>query len=298
MPQSLRSSCALLLLALSLLAPCRLWATDNPTSRTVPGMMLASPWPDRPPPVTELLVSEKLDGVRARWDGRTLRTRGGHTINAPAGFTHDWPTEPMDGELWAGRGRFDATSALVRRGNPADPGWKSLRFHAFDLPAHPGSFEQRHAALATLLSRHRTPHLALVAQERLTDAVALQERLQQILAAGGEGLIAHHRHNRYMAGRSPLLFKLKPFADAEARVVAHLPGKGKYTGLTGALQVRDAQGRIFRVGSGLSDAQRRAPPPVGSTITYRYTERTAKGLPRFPRFVRVRDEEPVTGKPP
>ena len=44
-------------------------------------------------------VSEKYDGVRAHWDGRQLRTRGGERIAAPPWFTAGWPALPMDGEL-------------------------------------------------------------------------------------------------------------------------------------------------------------------------------------------------------
>lgn len=255
-------------------------------------LMLASPWPQPAPDLRQLLFSEKLDGVRARWDGHRLSTRNGNPIAVPDSFTAGWPQQAMDGELWLGRGRFQAISALVRRRNPADPGWQQVRFHAFDLPGHGGDFAQRHAALQALLATPPT-HLALVRQQPLADHTALQHWLQQVLAQGGEGLIAHHRHARYVAGRSSLLFKIKPWHDAEATLVALLPGRGRHAGVTGALQLRDAQGRVFAVGSGLSDAQRRSPPPLGSRITYRYTERTTNGLPRFPRFVRVREDEPT-----
>src|SRR3546814_11633439 len=50
--------------------------------------------------VAQYLVSEKLDGVRGRWDGRQLWTRGGLPVSAPAWFTAGWPAIPMDGELW------------------------------------------------------------------------------------------------------------------------------------------------------------------------------------------------------
>src|SRR5690606_554850 len=131
-----------------------------------------------------------------------------------------------------------------------------------------------------------------VPQFRVTDAAALQARLQAVVAAGGEGLMLHHRDARYRAGRSDGLRKLKPHADAEARVVAHLPGRGKYAGMTGALLVERADGVRFRLGSGLDDAQRAAPPPIGSLVTYRYSGHTRNGLPRFARFLRVRHEAP------
>lgn len=257
-----------------------------------PAMMLASPW--LPGTAVEgWLFSEKLDGVRARWDGTTLRSRGGLPIALPAGFTDGWPAEPLDGELWLGRGRFEQTSALVRGRRTDDPRWQQLQFHVFDLPADPQRFLQRSQRLAALLRNHPSGHLRAVAQHTHRNQAALQAHLQQVLAAGGEGLIAHHADARYRAGRSPLLRKLKPWHDAEATVLAHQPGQGKYRGQLGALLVVGDDGSRFAIGSGLSDTQRRDPPPVGSRITYRYTERTGSGLPRFPRLLRIRDDEPV-----
>lgn len=74
--------------------------------------------------------------------------------------------------------------------------------------------------------------------------------------------------------------------------VGHLPGKGKYAGQLGALRLRlrSPDGRQFSLGTGFTDQQRRQPPPVGATVTYRYRELTAKGLPRFASFLRIREE--------
>ncbi|UNK42602.1 DNA ligase [Luteimonas sp. S4-F44] len=242
--------------------------------------------------VAAYYVSEKLDGVRGRWDGRALWTRGGHRIAVPAAFTRGWPDAPMDGELWLGRGRFDETSALVRGADPSDPRWRQLRFLVFDLPGHPGPFSERIAAMRGLTTRTAHPHLAMIAQARLPSRSALDARLAEVVDGGGEGLMLHHRDARYAAGRSAALRKLKPFDDAEARVVGYLPGKGQYTGMVGALLVEHADGRRFRIGSGLRDAQRRDPPVIGSLVTYRHNGVTGTGLPRFARFLRVRDDEP------
>jgi DNA ligase-1 len=72
-------------------------------------------------------------------------------------------------------------------------------------------------------------------------------------------------------------------------VVAHLPGKGKYARLLGALQVQTPEGKRFVLGTGFSDAVRRNPPPVGATVTYTYRGLTKTGLPRFASFLRVRE---------
>jgi DNA ligase-1 len=101
----------------------------------------------------------------------------------------------------------------------------------------------------------------------------------------------HRADAIYLTGRSEVLLKAKLWHDAEAVVIAHQPGKGRYRGMLGALRVRTDDGREFSLGTGFSDAQRRSPPPLGATVTYRYRELTAKGLPRFARFWRVRAVE-------
>ena len=99
----------------------------------------------------------------------------------------------------------------------------------------------------------------------------------------------HRADAPWLTGRNGALLKLKPWQDAEARVVGYVDGRGKYAGMVGALEVEAADGRRFRIGSGLPDELRRHPPPVGTTITYRYHDLTATGLPRFASYWRVRD---------
>ncbi len=256
-----------------------------------PAPMLATPYREGVP-VSAFLVSEKLDGVRARWDGRALWTRGGQRIAAPAVFTRNWPAVPLDGELWIARGRFDEVSALVRRVATDPRAWRNVRFMAFDLPTYPRPFADRVVRMRALVSAADNAHLAMIPQQRFDTVAALDAELARVVAAGGEGLMLHRRNAFYRAGRSEDLLKYKTHEDAEAQVVAHLPGKGKYQGMMGALQVRTPEGRSFRIGTGFTDAQRAAPPPPGAWVTYRYNGFTSKGLPRFARFVRVRDDMP------
>ncbi|HEV7271515.1 DNA ligase [Pseudoxanthomonas sp.] len=266
-------------------------------SAPLPDPMLATTYREGVP-VHAFLVSEKLDGVRARWDGRALWTRGGARIAAPPTFTRGWPVEPMEGEVWIARGRFDEVSALVRRISTDPQSWRNVRFMAFDLPAHPGPFAQRVTRLRALIAAAGNGHLALIRQHRFATPSELDAELARVVAAGGEGLMLHRRDARYRSGRSEHLLKYKPHEDAEAQVVAHLPGKGKYEGMMGALQVRTPEGRHFRLGTGFTDAQRAVPPPVGAWVTYRYSGLTSTGLPRFARFMRIRDEMPPSDSPP
>ena len=238
-------------------------------------------------------VSEKLDGVRAYWDGQQLLSKGGNVIAAPDWFLRDFPDQPMDGELWMGRGRFAQVSGAVRRLQPKAQEWRQIRFMMFDLPASGVPFSQRVARMRELVGKTSSYHLAMVEQRRATDHGALLARLDRVLAANGEGLMLHHGDSFYKAGRTAALLKVKTFQDAEATVVDYSEGKGKYQGQVGALVVETGDGRRFKLGSGLSDNERADPPPLGSTVTYKYYGLTSTGLPRFASFLRIRNDEPA-----
>ena len=279
----IRTICLLLL--------CLAFAIAPASPPSPPPLMLATGY-KAGVDVSEYWVSEKLDGVRGHWDGQQLWTRGGHLIPAPGWFTNGWPTIAMDGELWLGRGRFEQASTTIRTGGPDDPAWRAMRFMVFDLPAHGGRFDARVRAMRSLLAGHPAAWLRPVVQFRVADPATLDARLKAVVATGGEGLMLHHRDAHYGAGRSDWLLKYKPYEDAEARVVGHTAGTGKYTGMLGALVVERADGLRFRLGSGFTDAQRADPPPLGAWVTYRHNGLTSNGVPRFARFVRIRHTMP------
>jgi DNA ligase 1 len=254
------------------------------------GVQLASDWPSDHSP-QGFLVSEKFDGVRAVWDGQCLRFRSGREIAAPDWFVRALPDQPLDGELWLGRGQFDRLSGLVRQQRPDDNGWRAVRYLVFDAPGQAGTFEVRWSALEPVIEAAKQPWLQRVAQSWVNDRTALQQRLQAVVSAGGEGLVLHRADALWQSGRTQALFKFKPEPDADALVVAYLPGKGRYAGMTGALQVRTAEGVVFALGSGLTEALRREPPPLGSWVTYRYRDRTPQGVPRFATYIRARAPE-------
>ncbi|GAB4217327.1 MAG: DNA ligase [Rhodoferax sp.] len=234
-------------------------------------------------------VSEKLDGVRAYWDGQTLRTRSGHRVAVPEPWRDALPpTLALDGELWLDRGRFEAVAAVVCRGVADPQAWRGVRYRVFDAPHAGGPFEQRWEAANAALRAAGHPALDAVPQQAVADAPALQRALDAVLAQGGEGLVLHRRDAVWAPGRSHAVFKFKPTEDAEARVVGYLPGKGRHAGRVGALWVEQADGRRFALGSGLTDALREQPPAVGDWVSFRFRGRTSTGLPRFATFWRVR----------
>lgn len=283
--------------AATLLAVLLVMSPSAPAGEPAPPPLMLAQRYEAGVDVRDYWISEKLDGVRGYWDGSRLLTRGGHRIRTPDWYTAGWPHVPLDGELWIGRGRFDEVSGIVRRQQPEDGAWQRVRYMVFDLPAHPGTFDERLAALRDLICRLRIDWLQPVAQFRLDSPVALEAWLADIVSAGGEGLMLHRAAALRQARRSEDLLKLKAHDDAEAQVIGHEPGQGRYRGMLGALRVRTADGREFRLGTGFTDAQRRSPPSPGTWVTYRYNGLTATGQPRFARFLRVRDEMPPPDPP-
>lgn len=266
-----------LLLTLSIAMPAAVAET--------PDVMLANVYRQHED-VTQFWVSEKLDGVRARWDGRQLISRSGKIFLAPEWFVRNFPAKPLDGELWMGRGRYEDVVSAVRQQKPHD-GWKNVKFMIFDLPAQGGTFTERVEAMRQLTT---TPYLKVIEQFRLISNKTLLQKLDDIAAQGGEGLMLHRQNAFYHSGRSNDLLKVKPFDDAEAVVIGYKPGKGKNTGLMGAIKVRMDNGKEFHIGSGFTRQQRKNPPLIGSLVTYRYQGFTQAGIPRFAVFVRQRNE--------
>ncbi|WP_339141799.1 DNA ligase [Pseudoalteromonas galatheae] len=238
--------------------------------------------------ISNYLVSEKFDGVRAIWDGSQLRTRGGHLIKAPDWFTQGLPDTWLDGELWAGYNNFAFVSAIARRHAPNNEHWRQVTYYVFDAPSSTEIFAKRHERYLSLLSHTELLHIKPVKQLSFGSVEELNDYYHSVLKRGGEGVILHAKNAKHEDGRTTNVLKYKPYLDDEAIVIKHLPGKGKYQGMMGSLLVKNAQGKEFKVGSGFSDEERASPPPIGSQITYRYQGYTKFGKPRFARFLRVR----------
>jgi len=245
--------------------------------------------------ISQYWVSEKLDGVRAYWNGRQLVSRQGNIYAAPAWFIQSFPKQALDGELWLARGEFQRLVSIVRKKQAVDDEWKSVRYFVFDLPHLKQTFNLRLKALQDLVEQSDSVYLQIVKQYRLNNKTALMQSLNQVVDAGGEGLMLHHAEALYHSGRNTDVLKVKTFYDAEATVIAHIAGKGKFSGLLGALLVEMSNGLRFKVGSGFNLQQRQNPAKIGAIITYKYFGKTQKGIPRFASFLRIRKSD-IEGK--
>ncbi len=238
--------------------------------------------------VSKYLVSEKYDGVCAVWDGSVLRFCSGNVVHAPKWFLAKLPTTPLDGELWIARGKFEAVLSTVRKSVPIDEEWREVQYLIFEQPNGVGSFAERVGRIQRIVASANFAQLKAVEHFRVSNRVALNAKLDDVVKGGGEGLMLHLAEAPYTTGRSDALLKLTPQRDADAVVVRHIAGEGKYVGMMGALEVKTPAGIVFRLGTGFSDAVRKQPPAEGATVTYRYRELTKNGVPRFASYLRER----------
>jgi DNA ligase-1 len=257
---------------------------EGSTATAAPPLLLAHSW-QNDVDLAGWWMSEKLDGVRAWWDGKTFWSRLGNEFYAPSFFTEGLPNTFLDGELWVARKKFQRSVSIVRRQDRSQD-WAELTFVVFDAPKHPGPFEERIQEVARLVgkNKHAVPH----PHEPVRDAEHLQAELKRVEALGGEGLMLRKPGSGYEIGRSWTLLKVKSFKDDEAEVVGHLAGAGRHKGRLGAVEAKLRDGTLFSVGTGFSDKEREDPPPIGSIITVRYQELSDDGVPRFPSYVGVR----------
>tara|TARA_R110001583_G_scaffold67490_7_gene192902 strand:+ start:9459 stop:10301 length:843 start_codon:yes stop_codon:yes gene_type:complete len=238
--------------------------------------------------ISNYWVSEKLDGVRAFWDGQHLISRQGNQFKAPEWFIDNFPAQALDGELWIARQKFEMVSGIVRTKSGNEAEWKAISFMIFDLPHSPETFTERLKIMQTLVDESPSPYLKIIPQQIFTSHQVLQEKLDEVIKGGGEGLMLHHINAHYQAIRSQDLMKLKRFDDAEAVVLSYIPGKGKNQGKMGSLLVKNFDGIIFKIGTGFSDEEREDPPAIGDVITYQYIGKTKNNVPRFASFLRIR----------
>jgi len=285
---------------------------------------LAKPW-DQKSSICGYCLSEKLDGMRCIYDGKGgLWTRNGNPVACPRSFSDALPRNIcLDGELFLSRAMFQQCMSITRSMDGNEEDWKRITFVVFDAPETQGDFPTRLQAARLAMEGCNNPRIVttlpqaspnsifskdlddfrasqplpvvatLLPQTSCRGKIHAWEELERITKMGGEGIMLRKMKGPYRGGRSSDLLKLKTFIDEEAIVIGHDAGKGKHAGRLGALvcHMMNSSSKTFKIGTGFTDAQREDPPPIGSTITYRYFEETNAGLPRFPSFLRVRPSE-------
>lgn len=267
--------------------------------------MLAQKWDMKNDP-TGWWISEKLDGVRAYWDGKHFYSRLGNQFPAPEWFKQGLPPSPLDGELWCGRRMFRRCLSIVRNRASGEL-WEYITYLVFDAPASREPYEDRveHIKRTVLPiakpirsgaagssdgaapagGRDGCPYASPVGVALCTGREHLERELALVDGKGGEGLMLRQAASRYENKRSNTLRKVKQLHDEEAKVVGHEGGRGARGFHTGALTLETPDGRQFSCGSGMTAEDRRNPPALGTVVTYRFTELMDNGYPRFPVYI-------------
>ncbi|MDF1877888.1 DNA ligase [Sulfurimonas sp. SAG-AH-194-L11] len=228
-------------------------------------------------------MSEKLDGIRAYWDGKQLLSRGGKIIHAPEWFLKEYPPFAIDGELWSKHRDFENISSIVRDKVPGVE-WTEIKHYIFEVPNAKGDLFTRLEKVKT----YESLYIKIIPQIKIKNRQAMMEFLKKVQSRGGEGIVVRDPLQPYINKRTSKALKVKSFLDTECEVVGHKKGKGKYSKVLGSLQCKLPNGILFFIGSGFSDKERKNPPKIGSIVTFKYKELTKYKKPRFPIFLRVR----------
>ena len=259
---------------LLLLIPFLLYASK-------PDLLLLKTYKDQN--VSGWVMSEKLDGIRAYWDGEKLLTRKGNRIYPPKWFIKDLPPFELDGELWTKRADFENISSIVRDKIPSDA-WQNITYNIFEVPNAKGGLFQRLKKIEPYCSKY----LKIIKQTKIKSKKQLKEFLTLIESKNGEGVVVRDPKVPYINKRTSKALKVKTFYDEECMVIGYNNGKGKFDGLVGSIKCKLTNGIIFNIGSGLTNILRKNPPVIGDIVTFKYKEFTSYGKPRFPVYLRIR----------
>jgi len=256
-------------------------------------------------------VSEKFDGYRAIWNGKEFVSRQNNVYHVPDWFSALMPPSiSLDGELWMGRERFQKCG-LFKKKTPITKDWINAQviYKVFDLPSSTKHFEDRMIDLQKIVRERcecmlelkipgeiikiRCP-LMLTEHTKVESAKHLDLIFTEVVENGGEGVMIRKPKSLYENKRSNTLLKYKQLYDTECKIIGFKMGTGKYTGLLGSFKCQLIEGikKDFYV-SGMTDDVRRnylTTHPIGTIITINYNETTENGIPRHPRYLRIRDD--------
>tara|TARA_B100000900_G_scaffold416030_1_gene448593 strand:+ start:70 stop:2262 length:2193 start_codon:yes stop_codon:yes gene_type:complete len=208
--------------------------------------------------------------------------------------------------------------------------WNKIEYHVYDIVNGEGHFSQRLKELESITDKHskdwskkaakidfpetvdKRCRVVLTEQHTITSLEQMKQLYEGLLKQGAEGIMLKHPESPYEGKRSSYMQKYKPAFDREAMIIDYKLGDGKYTGLLGSfvcqplinhdtyMSVDPDPSKIFTL-SGMDDEIRnnyQKTHPVGTIITFECSGFTDKGIPRHPRYLRIRDDVVLKDPPP
>ncbi len=233
------------------------------------------------------VMSEKLDGIRAYWNGKELLTRQGKKIFAPSSFLKNFPKFELDGELYTKRSDFENVQNIVMDKKPSKD-WKEITYNIFEVPNEKGDFLQRLKKAKKWFEKKPNSQVKIIKQIKIKEKEDLNKFLEEIIIKKGEGLIIKDPKQNYHTGRSPHILKVKKASDMEGKVVGI--NISEKTGILKSLVIELENGVIFNLGIGFSKKERENPLKIGEIITFKYYGFTKKGIPKFASFLHLRKD--------
>ncbi len=233
------------------------------------------------------IMSEKLDGIRAYWDGEKLQTRKGKKIYAPKWFLKNFPKFELDGELWNKRDNFENIQSIVMDKTPTAK-WKNITYNIFEVPNQKGDFFIRLKKAKNWFEKFPNKNVQIIKQIKIKNKSHLNTYLEEIISKKGEGVIIKNPDKEYISGRNPYILKVKKFKDMEGEVIKI--NISKKTNVLKSLTIKLQDNTIFNLGTGFSKDVRIKPPKIGSIVTFKYYGLTKNGKPKFASFLHIRKD--------
>lgn len=237
--------------------------------------------------INNWLMSEKLDGIRAYWNGKELLTKNGNKIKTPKYFTKNFPPFELDGELWTKRGDFENIQSIVLDGVPSSK-WKTITYNIFESPKSNGNFFDRLKKIEDWFLIHKNKNVKIIEQIRCKNKESLNEYLEKILLKKGEGVIIKNPNLSYINARTNNSLKVKKFYDMEGEVTKINYNRNMKMKSLVLILPNNIK---FNLGNGFSNKERENPPKIGDIITFKYYGITKNKKPKFASFLRVRKKE-------
>ena len=237
--------------------------------------------------ITNWYMSEKLDGIRAYWNGKELLSKNGNKIYTPNWFIKDFPPFELDGELWTKRDDFENIQNIVLDTNPSLK-WEKITYNIFEVPNEKGNFDKRLEKIKSWLDKNPNKFIKIIPQLICKNETDLNIYLKELLDKKAEGIILKNPNLEYFTGRSENILKVKKFYDDEGLVIGlNYSNNGEFK----SLQLKLNNGIIFNLGGGFSDIEKNNPPKLGDIVTFKYYDLTKNNKPKFASFLRIRKKE-------
>lgn len=270
--------------------------------------MLAKVWQDyKDEAIYPAYVQPKLDGMRLIANKEGLWTRNGkeyksipHIYEALKPLFKFNPKYIFDGEVYADKFAhdFNKICSLAKKTKPTDEdiaeSEKSIEYHVYDFPYWDDVFSARHAELLKVAKHFKNKKLKIVETHEVASSKEIDTHYEKFVQDGYEGLMVR-MDAKYENKRTKVLLKYKEFKDDEYEILDVVEGVGNKSGGAGALVCKNKDNSTFH--SNIKGNREFCKAMlinkndyIGKMATIQFFNLTVDGVPRFPYFLRVRDE--------